>query len=153
MGTTKTDLQALNQRLMSRVANAGESLQKAINLSPVCIATLKPDGWCLMESLSSLASSPDNPLDTVYINKDFLNFARQVARDVCAGNFDGLLVLGIDLCQARALSKLSNTDILFLARRWDGEIFRYISVVNREWPKTYSHAVVPHFAATMLAAA
>lgn len=147
------DLQALNARLLEHIDAVSDNLRRATNLSPVCIATLMPGGWDLMASLASLSGQQrDNPLPTVYINKDFLHFARQISRDVTAGYFDGLLILGIDLCQARALAKLTNSDILFLSRKWPGEIFKYISVVNREWPKTYAPSVVPHFAASLLAA-
>lgn len=154
MSTSNSDLNAINARLLGHAGVVSENLKRVISLAPVCVATLKPGGWELLEKLGHAhsGSDNDNPLPTVYINKDFLNFARQIGRDVVAGNFDGLLILGIDLCQARALAKLSNSDILTLARRWPGEIFRHIAMINREWPRPYSQTVVPHFAATLLAA-
>lgn len=152
MNHHQDDLQALNARLLEHIDTVSDNLRRATNLVPVCVATLKPGGWDLMASLGTLSGQPDNPLPTVYINKDFLHFARQISREVTAGYFDGLLILGIDLCQARALAKLTNSDILTLSRKWPGEIFKYISVVNREWPKTYAQSVVPHFAASLLAA-
>lgn len=150
--STNNDLRALNQRLLSNLNAASDNLKKAVNLSPVCLATLKPGGWELMEALTKVAAQPENSLDVVYINKDFLNFARQISRDIVTGNFDGLVILGIDLCQARALAKLTNADILALSRRWPGQIFKYSSVVNRDWPKPFSANVLPHHAATLLAA-
>lgn len=145
------DLKALNKRILSQVCAPNGNVHHALNLVSVCLGTLKPNGVELAQAIGQLPLSIENTIDLIAINKEYLNFARQVARDITNGNFDGLVVLSIDLLQARVLARLTNQQITDLSRYWPGTIFRTTNVVTLRVNALHA-AAVPHYSAAILAA-
>lgn len=146
------DLQALNKRLLSQMEVPNLNLQTTINLVTICLAKLRPSGHELDNLLTHLSSlSHQNPLDVASINKEYLMYARQTARDITMGYFDGLIILNIDLCQARVLARLTNQQISELSYRWDGTIFEMTAAAQSQVGKLHP-AAVPHYSTALLAA-
>lgn len=79
-------------------------------------------------------------------------YARQTARDILNGYFDGLIILSIDLAQARVLARLTNQQITDISRRWMGTVFDVSGAATRNVGPLHAKAV-PHYSAAMLAAA
>ncbi len=148
------DLQALNSRILNQMGTANVNLHAILDLVPVCLGRLKPDGRELTDLLSRLSGvTHENSLDITSINREYLGYARQTARDITSGGyFDGLIILNIDLCQARALARLTNQQIADLSRRWPGTIFEVSANFHRSVQALHA-AAVPHYSAAILAAA
>ena len=147
------DLQALNSRILNQMGASNVNLRAILNLVSVCLGRLKPDGRELTDLLSRLSEvTHENSLDVTSINREYLGFARQTARDITGGYFDGLIILNIDLCQARALARLTNQQIAELSRRWPGTIFEVSANFHRSVQALHA-AAVPHYSAAILAAA
>ena len=147
------DLQALNSRILNQMGASNVNLRAILNLVSVCLGRLKPDGRELTDVLSKLSGvTHENSLDVTSINREYLGFARQTARDITGGYFDGLIILNIDLCQARALARLTNQQIAELSRRWPGTIFEVSANFHRSVQALHA-AAVPHYSAAILAAA
>ncbi len=147
----KEDLKALNQRILAHLCTPNVNLDRALGFLSVCLGRLKPTGQEIVEGSNLKAAANDNSLDVISINKEYLTFARQVARDITSGYFDGLLVLGIDLSQARSLARLSNQQIHDLARFYPGTVFEVAGLAQRPVAEFHS-AAVPHYSAALLAA-
>ena len=147
------DLQALNSRILNQMGASNVNLRAILNLVSVCLGRLKPDGRELTDLLSRLSEvTHENSLDVTSINREYLGFARQTARDITGGYFDGLIILNIDLCQARALARLTNQQIAELSRRWPGTIFEVSANFHRS-VQAWHAAAVPHYSAAILAGA
>ena len=147
------DVQALNSRILNQMGASNVNLRAILNLVSVCLGRLKPDGRELTDLLSRLSEvTHENSLDVTSINREYLGFARQTARDITGGYFDGLIILNIDLCQARALARLTNQQIAELSRRWPGTIFEVSANFHRSVQALHA-AAVPHYSAAILAAA
>ena len=102
------DLQVLNKRILSHSGTPNDNIEKVLELISVCLGKLKPSGQALSDFIGLIAQQTnENPLDVVSINKEFLQFARQTARDVTSGYFDGLIVLNIDFAQAWFSNRLA----------------------------------------------
>lgn len=147
------DLQALNKRILAHSGTPNDNIGTVIELISVCLGKLKPSGQALSEFVGQLAQqSHENPLDVVSINKEYLQFARQSARDVTAGYFDGLIVLNIDFAQARVLARLTNQQITEISRRWDGLVFEAAGATALQVQRLHESAA-PHYSVALLAAA
>lgn len=147
------DLQALNKRILAHSGTPNDNIEMVIELISVCLGKLKPSGQALSEFVGQLAQqSHENPLDVVSINKEYLQFARQSARDVTAGYFDGLIVLNIDFAQARVLARLTNQQITEISRRWDGPVFEAAGATALQVQRLHESAA-PHYSVALLAAA
>ncbi len=147
------DLQALNSRILNQMSASNVNLHTILDLVSVCLGRLKPDGRELTDLLSRLSEvTHENSLDVTSINREYLGYARQTARDITIGYFDGLIILNIDLCQARALARLTNQQIAELSRRWPGTIFEVSANFHRSVQALHASAV-PHYSAAILAAA
>lgn len=147
------DLQALNKRILTQMGAANVNLHSALSLLAVCVGKLKLSA----EEISAALAGPstnhhENSLDVTSINKEYLSYARQTARDIINGYFDGLIVLNMDLAQARVLARLSNQQISDLSRRWMGPVFDVSVAATRNVGPLHSKAV-PHYSVAMLAAA
>lgn len=147
------DLQALNKRILAHSGTPNDNIETVLELISVCLGKLKPSGQALSDFVGQLAQqSNENPLDVVSINKDYLQFARQTARDVTAGYFDGLIVLNIDFAQARVLARLTNQQITEISRRWNGLVFEAASATALQVQRLHESAA-PHYSVALLAAA
>lgn len=147
------DLRALNKRILTQMGAANVNLQTALSLLSVCVGKLTLSAEEMTTALSSLpVTNNENPLDVISINKEFLMYARQTSRDILNGYFDGLIILNIDLAQARVLARLSNQQITDLSRRWTGTVFDVSVAATRNVGALHAKAV-PHYSAAMLAAA
>ena len=147
------DLQALNKRILTQMGAANVNLHSVLNLLAVCVGKLKLSAEEITGALASVHSSRhENSLDVTSINKEYLSYARQTARDIINGYFDGLIVLNIDLAQARVLARLTNQQITDLSRRWTGLVFEVSVAATRNVGPLHTKAV-PHYAVAMLAAA
>lgn len=146
------DLQALNKRILAHAGASNRNLETVLNLVSVCFGKLKPSSQELSALLANLPASSENTLDVMSLNKEYLQFARQTARDITSGHFDGLVVLNIDLAQARLLARLTNQQITELSRRCDGLIFETACAATLSVNPLHNSAA-PHYSAAMLAAA
>lgn len=147
------DLRALNRRILTQMAPANVNLLPMLNLLSVCLARLKPSADEL--SLAASVVVPphhENSLDVISINKEYLMYARQTARDILNGAFDGLIILSLDMAQARVLARLSNQQITDISRRWPGVVFDVSTAATLNVGPLHASAV-PHYSAAMLAAA
>ena len=152
-GREMDDLQALNSRILNQMGAENVNLREILSLVSICFGRLKPDGRELTDFLGKLSETVhENSLDVTSINREYLGYARQTARDITSGYFDGLVILNIDLCQARALARLTNQQISELSRRWPGTIFEVSTTCNRSVQSLHS-AAAPHYSAAILAAA
>lgn len=147
------DLQVLNKRILSHSGTPNDNIEKVLELISVCLGKLKPSGQALSDFIGLIAQQTnENPLDVVSINKEFLQFARQTARDVTSGYFDGLIVLNIDFAQARVLARLTNQQITDVSRRWDGLVFEPAGATSLQVQHLHESAA-PHYSVALLAAA
>ena len=147
------DLRSLNTRIISQMGAANLNLQTTLDIVTLCLGKLKPRAAELQGFIVKPAGPVhENSLHITSLNKEFLHFARQTSRDVVHGNFDGLIILNIDLAQARVLSNLSNQQITDISRRWPGAIFEPAPAVTLS-VDTFHAAAVPHYSAALLAAA
>ena len=151
MSSSLDDLKALNLRMLKQFCNCVPAIERTISYISVCLGKLTPSGT----DLASFAMSPSgeqNPIDVASLNKEYLNYARQVARDINSGFFDGLVILGINMQQARALARLSNQQIHQLAVYYPGHIFQMSAVANRQMEHELHHKAAPHYATGLIAA-
>lgn len=147
------DLQALNKRILQLCGTPNNNIETVLELISVCLGKLKPSGQALADFISQMSlRTSENPLDILSINKEYLQFARQTARDITSGLFDGLIVLNIDFSQARALARLTNQQISDIARRWDGAIFDAAGATSLQVQRLHESAA-PHYSVALLAAA
>ncbi|WP_126448151.1 hypothetical protein [Sulfuricystis multivorans] len=147
------DLRALNKRILMQMGPANVNLHSTLNLLTVCLGKLKPSASELSTVATVVAHSHhQNPPDVTAINKEYLLFARQTARDVLSGYFDGLIILSINMAQARVLARLTNQQISDISRRWPGTIFDVSGAATLSIRPLHQKAI-PHYSAAMLAAA
>ena len=147
------DLQALNRRILNHAGAINGNIESVIELISVCLARLKPSGEALANYVSDVTHrSHENTLDVVSLNKEYLQFARQTSRDVTSGHFDGLIVLNIELSQARVLARLTNQQITEISRHWNGLIFDFVTAASLQVNRLHD-AAAPHYSAALLAAA
>ena len=145
------DLQDLNRRIFRHAGASNENLLQVVQFVSVCLGKLKPSAKNLLQALADEASDHDNNLDVIVMNKEYLRFARQVSRDIATGDFSALIVLHVNLEQAKVLASISNEQISRLARRWPGTLYEVSRALNRQMPPMHASAA-HHYAATMLAA-
>lgn len=146
----KSDLIELNLRIGKRIGISANLMTTYSSYLSVCVGRLSISSAELVR-LTTISVGVANPLDVIYINRDYLNYARMIAQSIVgAGDFSGLLVLGVDLEQARVLSRLSNQQITLIAKYADGEVFRFISPVRNL--NHFQSTARPHFAAALIAA-
>jgi hypothetical protein len=87
------DLQALNKRILTQMGAANVNLHSALSLLAVCVGKLKLSAEEISTTLAGLSTNHhENSLDVTSINKEYLSYARQTARDIING-IDGLIVL------------------------------------------------------------
>ncbi len=147
------DLQALNKRILTQMSASNVNLHSVLNLLSVCVGKLKLSAEDMASALRVIPNSAnENPLDVTSINREYLLFARQTSRDIINGHFDGLIILNIDLAQARTLATLTNQQITDLSRRWQGTVFDVAYAATRSVSPLHAKAI-PHYSAAMLAAA
>jgi hypothetical protein len=123
------DLRDLNVLILDYAGQPFSYSQPEIAMLQSCIGKLEPDAGSLTEALkNSSGMAPQNTVHntpaTITINTEYLRFARQVARDICNGCFEGLVTLDIDAAQANVLASLTNKQITYLSETWLGAIFR-----------------------------
>ncbi len=146
------DLRALNKRILTQMGAANANLLSTLNLLSVCLGKLKLSADDLSSAAAVVAAPLHSPpLDVTSINKEYLIFARQTARDILNGYFDGLIILSINLAQARVLARLTNQQITNISRSWQGTVFDVSGAATRNMGPLHAKAI-PHYSAAMLAA-
>ena len=145
-----SDLAELNRRLAKRIGLEEGLMAGYSGFLSVCVARLKLEAAALQD-LALKTTGVANPLDVIYINRDYLNHARMEALNVVgAGQFYRLLVLGINIEQARVLARLNNHQITQIAKYADGEVFQSIASI---WKlDRFQSSARPQFAAALIAA-
>jgi len=129
--TVNDDLIELNNRIAARIGLSEELVVACADFLSVCLGRLNLGSTELLELANGKAATA-NALDVIYINRDYLNYARMIAQAIVgAGQFAGLLVLGIDIDQARVLSRLSNSQITHVAKYAKKEVFDVIPPARR----------------------
>lgn len=147
------DLRALNERILLQTQAVNVNLHHTLDVLSVCVGKLSLSSTQLAAALQSLPGcTHENSLDVTSINKDYLLYARQTSRDILHGYYAGLIILGIDLAQAKIIAQLSNQQITELSRRWDGTVFEVTSAATRKVVRFHASAA-PHYSVAMLAAA
>lgn len=144
-----SDLTELNRRIAKRIGLQEDHLSVFAGFLSICVARLKLSAREIADLCDSTPGTA-NPTDVIYINRDYLNYARTVAQGVRAGNFAGLLVLGISLQQANLIAMLSNEQITRIAKYAPGDVFEAVAPIaniNR-----FRSSARPQFAAALIAA-
>ncbi|MBX3669560.1 MAG: hypothetical protein KF778_14265 [Rhodocyclaceae bacterium] len=148
------DLVSLNARILSLVPGANENLRNVLDVLPVCVAKLKPGLVEFMTGLKSGTRLPyENCPDFSSINREYLNYARLVSRDIVHGNFDGLIVIHISMAQARVLARLTNKQIGDLSLYWRGLVFEVTMAATRALCPLHAGATSQYPVAVLAAAA
>lgn len=145
------DLRALNERILAQTGAVNGNLRAVVDLLPVCMGKLIAPLEDLVAQ-GTLKSAQENSLDITSLNKDYLMFARQTARDVLHGFFAGLVILHIDFNQAQTLANLTNKQITSISRHWSGTVFIVAGVAQRMIGPLHT-AAMPHYPAAILAGA
>ena len=146
------DLFALNYRIATQLDVANGNVRSAATKTPVCLGRLKTDSEGLEAFLTSLPKERhENSIPDTSLNKEYLRFARQTARDVVSGGFCGLVVLNIDMPLARVLAGLTNQQINDLSFRWPGLILEAAEVATISVPEFHATAML-HYPAALIAA-
>ncbi len=145
-----SDLDELNRRIAKRIGLAEDLIGTCTGYLSICVGRLNTDVGAL-KRLAESQTGTVNALDVIYINRDYLNYARIVAQNVVRGaNFSGLLVLGMNMQQARVIADLSNAQITRIAKYATGEIFVALGFVSNFLH--FQSSVRPQFAAALIAA-
>ncbi|MBL8473220.1 MAG: hypothetical protein JNM98_15595 [Rhodocyclaceae bacterium] len=148
------DLTVLNNRIVAYAGGKNVSLEAVLNVLPVCIAKFKPSALQVISALQAIPKQKlENRAEVAAINHEYLAFARLIARDIGRGYFDGLIVLHIDMAQARVLAELSNQQIQELSVRWRGTIFDASAAVTRTLLRMHPAALAQYSVAMLAAAA
>ncbi len=147
------DLIELNQRICAQLPPRNANLISVLGLVRTCVGTLIPNEEELTAAVraNEIPQQHQNPPAVEEINRDYLVFARQTCRDIIRGGYDGLIVLGVTLSQARALAALTTRQIDAVAKSWRGYVFRVREGAAKPAPIFHS-AAVPHYSAAILAA-
>lgn len=116
---------------------------------PFCLAKLKPTAEVLRSFVSATAETrhPKNSLDVISINRDYLNFARLVAKDILAGSTEEMVMVNLTWDQAVLLSGLTNKKITHIAACWEGLVFSFQSTTIARGAELHPFAALYHAAA------
>ena len=144
------DLIELNKAIATRAGITEEVAGSYAGFLSICLGRLALSTSDLL-MLSKGKSGEANPLDVIYANRDYLMFARMVAQSVvCAGQFAGLLILGMNIDQARIMARLSNAQISCLAKYADGLVYNCLS--NTQKIHDFQSSSRQQFASALIAA-
>lgn len=146
------DLFALNHQLATTLGVANKNVCNTMGQIPVCLAKLRAKGNDFEAFLGNLPNEQyENTVADTSLNKEYLRFVRQTARDVVAGGFYGLIVLHIDMRLAKILAGLTNRQIREISFRWPGLLFEAAEIVKLPVPEFHATAAL-HYPAALLAA-
>ena len=144
------DLIELNKQLAKRIGLSPDLISAYAGSISICLGKLKLNASEIL-TLANSNVGVVNSLESTYINRDYLNFARLVAQGiVSAGQFAGLLILGINLDQARVLARLNNVQITQVAKFAAGEVYEFIRPVQKM--QNFQSSSRQQFAVALLAA-
>lgn len=147
-----TDLETLNERISTFAHATNFNLLDNLSQVKTCLGRLKLTAAEILDAAAnSEHARQGNELALTALNREYLHFARQTARDVVNGLLDGLVVLGITMPQARALAGLTNQQILAIAKSWPGPVFLVSQAIKLDLKPLHSK-VKPHYKAALLAA-
>ena len=146
----KADLVELNKSIATNAGMAECDAEKYADDLSICIGRLALSTVELL-TLTRGKGGEANPLHIIYQNRDYLMFARMVAMSVIgAGAFEGLIVLGMNIDQARILARLSSAQITHVAKYANGLVYKCLgnslSVCN------FQSSARRQFAAALIAA-
>lgn len=148
------DLLVLNNHIVTYLRGENVNLRSVLGVLPVCVAKLKPSATAMESALRTISTQVfENRAEVAGLNREYLAFARLIARDIRHGYFDGLIVLHIDMAQARVLAELTNQQINDLALRWRGPIFGASAAVTRKQLRMHPAAIAQYTVAVLAAAA
>ncbi len=144
------DLMELNRAIAMRAGLTEDIADTYAGFLSICLGRLNLQTADLLELLRSKGGMA-NSLDIVYTNRDYLTFARMIAQGVVgAGQFAGLLVLGMNIDQARILARLSAAQITQIAKYADGLVYSCISSTKNI--ENFQSSSRQHFASALIAA-
>ena len=148
----RDDLMELNRAIATRAGLSDELSDSYAGFLSVCLGRFNLQSSELLSIASNKVQSlTANSLDVIYANRDYLTFARMVAQGIVnAGQFSGLLVLGINIDQARALARLSGAQITQVAKCSDGLVYSCLS--NTTKIHGFQSSSRQHFATALIAA-
>lgn len=147
-----TDIETLNERIAKFCGATNNNLIAHLSQVQTCLGRLNITAEGIREAAStSEQAGQGNELALTSLNREYLHFARQTARDIVNGAFEGLVVLGITMPQAHALAELTNQQILAIARSWPGPVFQVVPAIKLDM-KQLHRKVLPHYQSALLAA-
>jgi hypothetical protein len=146
------ELRTINTHIVEYLASENVNLPEVIPQLAICLGRFSLTPTEIAETLSGTASIVwENTSQITAINMEYLLFARQTARDVSNGQIEGLVILGMDLRQAKALGKLTRQQLNELARRWRGRVFEVLPAASQICHPLHSKAI-SHYSAALLSA-
>jgi len=141
------DLVELNLRIAQHNMGALDQAQRDyLQSSTSCLARLAPTAGEMQKFLQdfSQAVSRENPLDIVSLNREYLNLARLMAKDIIAGHTEKLVMMGLSWDQAELVASLTNQKISQLAIHWEGLIFTFATSVVVQGARLHPSAAFFH---------
>ncbi len=144
------DLIELNMRMAQhQMGDLNEAHRAYLAYATSCLARMLPSASELKRIIVHPESSPiqENPLAIMSVNREYLNYARLVAKDIISGQTEKLVILGMDWEQVEVVAKLSNQQITRLALRWNGLIYKFAMEVVAQGARLHPAAARIHAAA------
>lgn len=143
------DLIELNRRIAQHALGTALSAEQEqyIEFLPVCVARFIPAPHDIKRVVFGVRPKQENSLPTMYVNRDYLNFARLVCKDANAGQYQSLVNLGLNLEVADTLGELSNDQITRLGLCWPGLVAEFDAQAFHRGTSLHSSAGKFHAAA------
>ncbi len=142
------DLIELNLRMAQHQMGELEEAQRTyLTYATSCLARLVPTSAEMKSILVADRMNHENPIAIVSINREYLNYARLVAKEIVSGQTEKLVILGMDWEQVELIAGMSNQQITRLAYHWKGLIYRFASDVVAQGARLHPAAARIHAAA------
>lgn len=114
-------------------------------MTTVCLVRLAPTVEELDFFFARKSPFPDgNPVHVAQVNRVYLEYLRDSARDFVAGDMYACVETGLTRHQGLYLAKLSHSDTRNLSRHWQGLIFKFngqrlAGLKNMHWKAALYH--------------
>ena len=142
------DLIELNMRMAQHEFGAlDEKHKEYFSYAAGCLASMVSTAAELQDFLAKLPDSKrghENAMSVVSLNREYLNIARLVAKDVAAGQTEKLVAMNINWDQSLVLAKLTNNEITKISIHWPGLIYRFSSSVVQQGVRLHAAAARHH---------
>ncbi len=122
------DLVELNLRMAQhQIGDLDDAHRAYVLFSTGCLAQLQPSAADLKRFIAQAdgAHTHENPIAVMSLNREYLNYARLVAKDIVSGQTEKLVTLGMNWEQVEIIAGLSNQTIKRIALHWKGLVYEF----------------------------